>query len=223
MNLKMYPYAMAAFVAATLLANVLAVKVFQLGPFTLTSGVLIFPVSYILGDVLTEVYGYRRAQRIILAGVAANIAASGLFAAAVRLPGIDPEVSRAFALVLDQVPRIVLGSIVGFWTGQHANSAVLSIMKILTRGRWLWTRTVTSTLVGEGVDTALFVTIGFAGTLPLEVLVTIIWSATLIKTAYEFAATPITYAVINWWKRVERLDTFDYGEDYNPLLLGGRR
>ncbi len=219
MKLKLYPYALVAHATFVLLANTLAVKLFPLGPLVFTSGIIIFPLSYILGDVIAEVYGYRGVQKVVLVGIAVNIFASLAFWVTVRFPGVDPVVSDAYARVLDQVPRMVLASTCGIWAGQHANAVVLSRLKVLTRGKFLWVRTISSTLVGETVDTAVFVSIGFGGVLPISTLLTMVWSAALFKTVYEALATPVTYMVVAWWKRVEGVDTYDFDEDYNPLVV----
>ena len=219
---SLYPFVMAAFCVVLVLSNTGAVKLAAFGPFVWTAAIILFPVSYILGDVVTEVYGYAAARRIFWAGLAANLLMALFYVATIALPGINPETSTAYALVLGQVPRIVLASMIGIWAGQFANAFVLSRMKILTKGRWLWTRTITSTLIGETVDTALFATIGFAGIVPWFVVGQMIYSAALFKSAYEAVITPVTYLVVNWLKNYEKEDHYDTDVNYSPFATEKR-
>jgi queuosine precursor transporter len=215
-----YPYVMAAFVAVLLVSNTVANKLVPVGPFVWSAAIVIFPVSYILGDVITEVYGYARARRIFWVGTAANVFLALVYTLADSLPSLDPQYGGAFHVVLGPAPRVVVASLVGLWCGQFANAWVMSRMKVLTRGRALWARCVASTFVGEGVDTAVFATLLFAGVVPWFVIPTIIWSAALFKTVYEAAVTPLTYLVVNRLKRAEGWESLDESISYTPFSLG---
>lgn len=215
---NLYPIVMAAFAVVLILSNTTAVKLSPFGPFVWTSAIILFPVAYILGDVITEVYGYAGARKIFWVGVASNLLMVVVYTATIWLPSLDPEFGAIYKRVLGQVPRIVMASMVGIWCGQFANAYVMSRMKVLTKGRWLWTRTISSTLVGETIDTAIFATLGFALVVPWSVVGQMIYSAAIFKTLYEVAATPITYLVVNWFKKVEG-EVYDYDVGYTPFSL----
>ncbi|NSW77847.1 MAG: queuosine precursor transporter [Chthonomonadetes bacterium] len=212
-----------SFVVVLLLSNIVAVKpvrVFNLFQLDLDAGTLLFPISYIFGDVLVEVYGYARSRRVIWLGFGFNLFAALLFAIIVALPP-SPEwqMQEAFATILGQTPRIVLGSLIAFWCGEFVNSYVMAKMKILTGGQYLWTRTISSTMVGQAVDTVLFQTIAFAGVWETPLLLRVIlWNYTA-KVLYEALATPLTYAVVGFLKRAEQEDYYDYDTDFNPFTL----
>jgi len=219
---RSYDLVLAAFVAVLLISNVASTKVLLFGPFTFDGGTLLFPLSYIFGDVLTEVYGYRRSRRVIWAGFFATGLMAGVLALVGALPpSPDWPHQGAFDAVLGQTPRIVAGSLVAFWAGEFSNSWVLSRMKVATAGRWLFARTIGSTLVGEGVDTLLFVLVAFAGALPNDLLLAIFVSNYVFKVGFEVLATPLTYLVVNRLKRAEGIDVFDEGISYNPFSLRG--
>ena len=210
----------AVFVTCLITANVVAVKLVALGGLILPAGVLIFPVSYILGDVLTEVYGFRRARLVIWLGFACNL----LFVATAWLGGLLPPAGfwdgqAAYERILGFTPRLLAASFAAYLVGEFANSFVLARMKVLTAGRWLWTRTIGSTLVGEGLDSFIFIAIAFAGVIPLPALLTTALTQWLVKTGYEALATPLTYLVVGALKRAEGLDTFDRDVSFNPLPL----
>lgn len=210
----------ALFVTSLLTANTTAAKLISVGGVTLTAGIVIFPISYILGDVLTEVWGYAAARRVIWLGFACN----ALMVAAVWAGGALPPApfwtgQAAYQEILGQTPRILAASFVAYLAGEFANSYVLARLKIATAGRWLWVRTIGSTIVGEGLDSALFVTLAFGGTVPSSALAGVVLGQWWVKTAYEAAATPLTYAVVGWLKSREQVDTFDYDTDFNPLHL----
>ncbi len=211
---------MVAFVAVLMTSNVASSKILVLGPFTFDGGTLLFPLSYIFGDVLTEVYGYRRSRRVIWAGFASAALMSAIYALVGALP---PESSwglqDAYEAILGQTPRIVLASLIAYFIGEFSNSWVLAKMKILTGGRWLWTRTIASTIVGEGLDTVLFVLIAFYGNLSTPVLTAVMLSNYVFKVGLEAALTPVTYRVVNWLKRVEREDYYDYDTNFSPFRL----
>ncbi len=210
----------ALFVTCLLTANTIATKLVTVGGIVLTAGVVIFPLSYVLGDVLTEVWGYAASRRVIWLGFACN----ALMVGAVWLGGEIPAApfwkgQAAYDEILGQTPRILAASFAGYLAGEFANSFVLAKMKIATKGRWLWTRTIGSTLVGQALDTAIFVTLAFAGTVPGAVLAGIVAGQWAVKVAYEAAATPLTYAAVAWLKASERVDAYDYDTDFNPLRL----
>jgi uncharacterized integral membrane protein (TIGR00697 family) len=208
------------FVTSLLLSNIIAGKLITIGGVILPGAVILFPLAYIIGDILTEVYGYKRARMVIWTGFVCNILMVGVFylVMAIPSPGFF-EAEAAFATVLGMTPRIVLASLVAYLVGEFSNAAILSRMKILTRGKWLWTRTIGSTLIGEGLDTVIFITICFIGTVPNAVLMQMVLYQYLFKVAFEFLATPLTYAVVGWLKRKEGVDTYDHGVSYNPFQL----
>jgi queuosine precursor transporter len=213
--------AVALFVTCLLAANIIAVKLIVIGGVVLPAGVVIFPVSSILGDVLTEVYGFRRARLAIWIGFGCNL----LLVAAIWAAGMLPAAAfwdgqAAYERILGFTPRLLLASFAAYLVGEFANSFVLARLKVLTEGRWLWSRTIGSTVVGEGLDSAIFVAIAFAGILPPSGLLRTILAQWLVKCAYEIVATPLTYAVVGFLKRVEGVDTFDRGISFSPLPLG---
>lgn len=203
------------FVAVLIISNIASVKIVTVGPFTFDGGTLLFPLAYIFGDVLTEVYGFRAGRRVIWTGFAALALLVVTLAFVDRLP---PE-STAFTAVLGQAPRIALASLIAYWAGEFTNSIVLARMKVATGGRWLWTRTIGSTLVGQAVDTTVFVVVAFYGVLPDGDVTAILISNYVFKVAVETALTPLTYAVVTALKRAEGVDAFDRDTDFNPLVL----
>ncbi len=222
-NYRYFDLITALFVAVLLISNVASTKIMRLGPFTFDGGTILFPVSYIFGDILTEVYGYRRSRRVIWTG----FFCTGLMAAVLAIVGALPPAEgwdnqAAYRTILGQTPRIVLGSLIAYFAGEFSNSYTLAKMKIWTGGRWLWTRTIGSTLVGEGVDTLLFVVIAFAGTMPGALLWSIIASNYVFKVGVEAAMTPVTYRVASFLKRVEHEDVYDVGTDFNPFKVSER-
>jgi uncharacterized integral membrane protein (TIGR00697 family) len=217
---KYFDLIMALFVAVLLISNVASSKILELGPFTFDGGTILFPISYIFGDILTEVYGYRRSRRVIWAGFGSAALMAGVFALVGALPpAAGWENQQAYEAILGTTPRIVLGSLIAYFAGEFSNSYTLARMKLLTRGRWLWTRTIGSTLVGEGVDTLLFVTIAFAGSLPWPLFWSIIVSNYVFKCGLEAAMTPVTYQITNFLKRTENEDVYDVDTDFNPFKV----
>jgi uncharacterized integral membrane protein (TIGR00697 family) len=211
---------MALFVAVLLISNVASSKILQLGPFTFDGGTILFPISYIFGDILTEVYGYRRSRRVIWTGFFCAGLMAGVFALVGALPPAEGwEHQQAYEAILGTTPRIVLGSLLAYFAGEFSNSYTLARMKVLTQGRWLWTRTIGSTLIGEGVDTLLFVSIAFAGTLPWSLFWSIVASNYVFKCSLEAAMTPVTYQITNFLKRTENEDVFDTETDFNPFKI----
>jgi len=197
------------FVTALVVSNIIAVKLVEMSGRIFPAGLVIFPLSYLLGDVLTEVYGIRSARRVIWLGFACNLLALGAIQAAIHLPALDPEFQVQFEAVLGTTWRLFLASLAAYIVGELANAYVLAYMKGATRGRWLWTRTIGSTIVGEGLDSLIFVTIAFAGTgagLANPIVTT--W---LIKVGWETLATPVTYWIVGYLKRTEGVDVYDFG------------
>ena len=197
------------FVTALVVSNIIAVKLVEMSGRIFPAGLVIFPLSYLLGDVLTEVYGIRSARRVIWLGFACNLLALGAIQAAIHLPALDPEFQVQFEAVLGTTWRLFLASLAAYTVGELANAYVLAYMKGATRGRWLWTRTIGSTIVGEGLDSLIFVTIAFAGTgagLANPIVTT--W---LIKVGWETLATPVTYWIVGYLKRTEGVDVYDFG------------
>jgi uncharacterized integral membrane protein (TIGR00697 family) len=183
---------------------------------------ILFPITYIFGDVFTEIYGYAASRRAIWLGFFGTALMYGVSAIVIWLPA-DPEFKHqdAFVTVFGILPRILVASLIAFWAGEFANSYTLAKMKLLTKGRWLWTRTVGSTVVGQAVDTTLVIVITFAGTFSPHKLVQIIVVGWFLKVGYEVLATPVTYAVVGWLKRAEGVDTFDAGTNFSPFEFGG--
>lgn len=208
------------FITCLLISNIIAGKLSQFGEIVLPAAVIIFPLTYLFGDVLTEVYGYERTRLVIWIGFAANILMSVVFLITLALP--HPAFwthQDAYAAVLGFTPRLVLASMIAYLAGEFSNSFVLSRVKLLTRGRYLWLRTIGSSIVGQGVDTVIFIAVAFAGILPIALLTGMMLAQYLWKVGYEVVATPLTYALVGWIKRKENVDTFDDGANYNPFRL----
>ncbi|HHU36008.1 MAG TPA: queuosine precursor transporter [Treponema sp.] len=219
---RFLPVITGLFVGVLLLSNILASKMIRLGPFVFDGGTLLFPLSYLFGDVLTEVYGYRQTRKVIWTGLITLV----LMSLNIWLIGILPgEASWPFQQdyinILMQMPRIVLASSLAYFVGEYVNSVVLSRMKIATAGKHLWMRTIASTLAGQLLDTAIFVAVAFAGNYPNSILLVMIGSNYAFKTLIEAACTPLTYAAVKFMKNQEQCDVFDHGVSYNPLP-GGR-
>jgi uncharacterized integral membrane protein (TIGR00697 family) len=208
----------AIFVTCLLTANIVGVKVISLGPFILPAAVVIFPLSYIFGDILTEVYGYRQTRRVIWLGFFCNLVFV-IFAWVGQILPPAPfwEWQEAYESILGYAPRLLVASFSGYLAGEFANSFVMARMKILTQGRWLWSRTIGSTIVGQGLDTLIFVTGAYFGT-PFFVPIMILYHW-LAKTGIEAIATPFTYAIVNFLKKKEAIDTYDYETKFNPFLI----
>lgn len=208
----------AIFVTSLITANIIAVKVVSFGSVFLPAAIIIFPLSYIFGDILTEVYGYSWARRVIWLGFACNLIFVGFAWLGQQLPAAPFwEGQGAYESILGYAPRILVASFSGYLVGEFANSSIMAKMKILTQGRWLWARTIGSTVVGQGLDSSIFITIAFIGT-PVFAPVMILYHW-LAKTAIEALATPLTYAAINYLKRKEGVDTYDYKTKFNPFAI----
>jgi queuosine precursor transporter len=210
-----------AFVVILLVSNLVAQKVCQIGPLAMSGAVILFPITYIFGDVFTEVYGFAASRRAIWLGFFGTALLYAMGAIVIALPAAPGwKNQQAFATVFGVIPRILAASLIAFWAGEFANSYTMARLKLLTNGRKLWTRTIGSTVVGQAVDTVLVITLTFAGTVGVATLARIIVSGYLLKVAYEVIATPITYLVINWLKRAEQSDAFDRHESFNPFRFG---
>ena len=208
------------FVTCLLISNMVAGKLITVLGKALPAAVILFPITYIFGDVLTEVYGFKRSRLIIWTGFACNLLMAVIFMLVVALPYPEFwEQQDAYAVVLGMTPRVVVASLVGYFLGEFTNSAVLSKMKLLTRGKWLFTRTIGSTIVGEGIDTVVFITIAFAGTVTSSVLLSMIAAQYIFKVVYEILVTPLTYLLVGWVKKKEAVDVYDWGVKYNPFSL----
>jgi len=214
----------ALFITSLIAANTVAVKILEFGPWVTDAGLLTFPVAYIVGDVLTEVYGYAAARRVIWLGFICNALAVGTFQLAGALPAeASWDGGAAWSRIFDATPRLLAASLCAYLIGEFANSYVLARLKVLTGGRWLWTRTISSTLVGQGLDTVVFVTIAFAGTMSGNLIWSMMVTGWLLKTAYEILATPLTYLVVGKLKRAEGIDVYDRETDFRPLPIGPSR
>ena len=216
-----YDTLLAIFIVVLLISNLVGQKLCSIGPFVLSGAQLLFPITYIFGDVFTEVYGYSASRRAIWLGFLANglLALMGLIT--VWLPPAPGwKNQEAFRTVFYQIPRLIIASLIAYWCGEFANSFTLAKMKLWTKGKMLWTRTVGSTVAGQFVDTVLLYAIAFAGTAPLMTLVVGAASAYSFKVIYEVVATPATYAVVGFLKRSEGLDAFDFKSSFNPFHFG---
>lgn len=211
------------FVTCLITANIIAVKLVAIGGLLVPAALVIFPLSYIFADVLTEVYGYRRARLVIWLGFACNLLAVIAISIGQWLPpapvGNAPQIQASYELVLGYAPRLLMASFTAYLIGEFANAIVLAKMKVATGGRWLWTRTIGSTLVGQGLDTVVFSVIAFAGAPQGAFLLNIVLTLWLLKVAYETLATPFTYAVVTFLKQKEGIDVYDLHTDFNPIGL----
>ena len=226
---RYYDLVMAAFVAVLLCSNFIGaakqttIDVPLLGPTTFGAGVLFFPISYIFGDVLTEVYGYGRDRRVVWAGFGALVFASFMAWVVIRLPPAGSDFMKLYQPSLEAVFgnswRIAAGSMIAFWAGSFSNSYVLAKMKLWTSGRWLWTRTIGSTLVGELVDSLLFYSIAFYGIWATADVLQIAINQYILKTLWEVVMTPVTYKVVGFLKRAEQEDHYDRNTDFSPFRL----
>jgi uncharacterized integral membrane protein (TIGR00697 family) len=223
-SLRYFDLINAAFVAVLIISNVTSTKILILGPFTFDGGTILFPISYIFGDVLTEVYGYKKARRVIWNGFFWSLVTVVIFSIVGALPPAPGwDLQPAYMAILGQTPRIVLASLLAFLAGEISNSVVLAKMKIATNGRLLWTRTIGSTLIGEGIDTLIFATVAFSGVLTSDILVALIVSNYIFKVGVEILFTPATYAVVAFLKRAENEDYYDRDTVFNPLPIGDVR
>jgi len=219
-NSSWFVLIVAVFVTCLITANIIAVKLINLFGLIVPAAVIIFPISYIFGDVLTEVYGYAASRRVIWLGFFCNL----LAVIAITLGGALPAAAfwqnqAAYDAILGYTPRLLAASFIAYLIGEFANSFVLAKMKVATRGRWLWTRTIGSTLIGEGLDSLVFMTVAFVGVIPFEGLANAVVTQWLFKVAYEVLATPLTYAAVTWLKRKEGVDVYDERTNFSPLAF----
>ncbi len=225
-DFRWFDYVMAAFVTILLLSNVIGagkvatITLSLLGPWPFGAGILFFPLSYIIGDVLTEVYGYARARRVIWAGTGAVLFMALMSWIVVALPPAPSWTNQAaYETVFGQVPRIVLASVCAFWAGEFVNAYVMARMKLWSSGRHLWMRTIGSTVVGQGVDSLIFYPLAFWGAegWTTGLVVTVLYTQWVLKVSWEVLLTPLTYLVVGWLKRAEGVDVFDAGTDFTPF------
>ena len=223
-RLRYYDYCMAAFAVLLICSNLIGagkvatVDLPLVGAVAFGAGILFFPLSYVLGDVLTEVYGYARARRVVWVGFAASIFAAGMAAVVVAMPPADDWGGQeALAAVMGQAPRIFAASVMAFWAGEFANAFVMARMKVWTEGRHLWTRTIGSTVVGQGVDSLIFYPLAFLGVWETKLVLTVMATNYLMKVLWEALLTPVTYKVVAFMKRSEGLDVYDVGTDFTPF------
>ena len=210
----------AVFITCLITANIVATKLISVFGLVLPAAIIIFPMSYVFGDVLTEVYGYRKARRAIWLGFLCNfIAVAAIWVGQVLPPAVFWDGQAAYERVLGYTPRLLAASFIAYLVGEFANSLILAKMKIATKGRWLWMRTIGSTIVGEGLDSLVFMTLAFLGQMPLPVLASAIVSQWVMKSVYEAAVTPLTYKVVHFLKEKEGIDVYDYDTRFNPLLI----
>ena len=223
---RYFDFVMGAFVTILLLSNVIGagkvatIALPGIGAWPFGAGILFFPVSYVIGDVMTEVYGFARARRCIWTGFAALLFMAFMSWVVVALPPApDWKGQEAYEAVFGQVPRIVFASIAAFWAGEFANSVVLAKMKVWTNGRYLWTRTIGSTVVGQGVDSLIFYPLAFLGAAGWtdELVVKVLVTQWVLKVAWETLLTPVTYVVVGWLKRHEGVDVYDVDTDFTPF------
>jgi len=219
----------AIFVTTLVVSNIIAVKLIGIGGLVVPAAVILFPVAYIFGDVLTEVYGYQRARQVIWIGFFCNLLAvlaiwiAGLLPPAAfwtaGLYGTPQDAQQAYQAILGFTPRLLLASFIAYLVGEFLNSFVLARLKVRTQGRYLWLRTISSTVIGQGADSFIFITLAFWGIIPPAGLLTAILSQWLVKVVFEVIATPFTYLIVNALKRAEGVDVFDRETNFNPLAF----
>lgn len=207
-------------VAVVMVSNIIAQKLAQIGPFTISSAILIFPITYILSDVMTEIYGYKRARRVTWMTVFCLLLMIVMFEIAIAMkPVAGWGHQEAFATILGNTPRIILASLTALLAGELVNAFVMAKMKVMTEGKHLWMRTIGSTFVGQGVDTVIFFTLAFYGVMENSAIVTAALSGWILKTSYEVLMTPVTYLVIRKLKKIEEIDFYDTQTNFNPFSL----
>ncbi|MEM8809211.1 MAG: queuosine precursor transporter [Cyanobacteria bacterium P01_G01_bin.38] len=219
---KHFDTIMALFVTVLLISNVASTKIVDFGFLTFDGGTLLFPLSYIFGDILTEVYGYGRARKVIWVGFAAAMVMAVTFMVVGALPAASDWPNQdAYDTILGLTPRIVFASLIAYFAGNFSNSYILAKLKVFTRGRRLWMRTISSTLVGQVLDTAIFILVAFWGLFPVGLMVTLVVSNYVFKCGVEIVFTPLTYWITGWLKQQEHEDYYDTHTDFNPFQLKG--
>lgn len=217
---KWFVIVVAVFITSLLTANIIAVKMVSLWGFFLPAGVVIFPISYIFGDVLTEVYGYKLARLVIWLGFLCNLLMVMAITIAQFLPSAPFWQNQSqFETILGYAPRLLLASFIAYLVGEFVNSFVLAKLKIQTKGKFLWLRTIGSTVIGQFFDSFIFVTIAFSGVMSINAITLASYNQWVFKSVYETLATPLTYYVVNFLKKLEGIDTFDYDTNFSPLEL----
>jgi hypothetical protein len=208
------------FVSVLLISNIVSTKIIDLGFFSFDGGTLIFPLSYIFGDILTEVYGFRQSRRVIWLGFICALLMSSTIIVIGKLPA-DPNWPNqsAYDVILGLTPRLVIASLIAYFAGEFSNSVILAKMKILTKGKWLWSRTIASTVVGQLLDSLLFIIVAFSGILANELLISLIISNYIFKLLFEVMLTPVTYRVVNYLKKSEGEDFYDTDTNFNPITF----
>lgn len=222
------PLLSAIFVTTLIISNIIAVKLVSVGGLIMPAAIFIFPISYIFGDILTEVYGYARSRRVIWIGFFCNLLAVAAIWISINLPAApvwnlgafesSAAAQKAYEAIFGFTPRILIASFAAYLFGEFINSFVLAKMKIVTSGKHLWTRLIGSTLLGQLADSAIFITLAFYATIPNAILGQIILTQWIIKSAYEAFATPFTYLIVNFLKKTEKEDYYDYKTNFNPLM-----
>jgi len=216
----LFMFAGILFAICLLISNILATKIILIGPWAAPAGVLIFPIAYIINDVIVEVWGYKKARLIIWSGFAVNLLAALFFTLAIVVPAAPFwQNQSAFSTILGSTPRIIIASLLAYLTGSFLNAFVMSKVKVLMKGKDFSVRAILSTLVGETADSMIFITIAFAGSMPFNVLIGMIFTQACIKTVYEIVILPFTIVVVKWVKKVEEIDTFDESISYNPFSI----
>ncbi len=210
----------AFFVAVLIISNIASSKIFQIGFLSIDGGIIVFPLSYIFGDILTEVYGYKKSRKVIWLGFICSLLMSVVLIIVGWLPqSAEWGKQQAYMDILGTTPRIVLASLIAYFSGEFTNSFILAKVKIYTKGKHLWIRTIGSTVVAQVVDTMFFVYIAFWGVLPQNLLIEIIIANYVIKTIIEAVFTPVTYKVVFWLKNQEKEDFYDIGTNFNPFAI----
>jgi len=216
----LFMFAGILFAICLLISNILATKIILVGSWAAPAGVLIFPIAYIINDVIVEVWGYQKARLIIWSGFAVNLLAMLFFSLAIFVPAAPFwQNQQAFSIVLGSTPRIIVASLLAYLIGSFLNAIVMSKVKVLMKGKDFSVRAILSTLIGEAADSMIFITIAFAGNLPFNVLMGMILTQACIKTVYEIVILPFTIIVVRWVKRVEGTDSYDESISYNPFLI----
>ena len=229
MHYRLLPALTGVFVTCLIVSNIIAIKPIAVGPFFIPAAIVIFPVSYILGDVLTEVYGYRRARQVIWIGFACNaLSVAAIYLSIIMHPAPfwmlahfpSPEKSQAaYAAIFGFVPRLLIASFLAYLAGEFLNAFVMAKIKIAMKGRHLWVRTISSTLLGQIADSAIFIVMAFYGVIPSSALVNMVLTQWLTKSLYEAVLTPLTYVAVHYLKKVEREDFYDYETNFNPFAV----
>jgi hypothetical protein len=219
-NYRYFDIIVGLFVAVLLISNIASTKIVDIWRFTFDGGTIIFPLSYIFGDILTEVYGYRQSRRAIWIGfLSAMVMSLVLGLVGLIRPAEGWELQEAYMAILGQTPRIVTASLIAYFAGEFSNSFILAKMKVFTKGKWLAARTISSTIAGQAIDTLIFVFIAFYGVFSNSLLFTIIVSNYIFKVLMEVAFTPLTYKIVNTLKRAEGVDYYDRKTNFNPFLF----